>query len=710
MPNLLIEIGTEELPASVQDVLYDQLSARVTASLDARRIGHDEVRVEVTPRRIALWIGNLAARQKDQVLEISGPSVEKAYDAAGKPTPALEGFLRSRQAKLSEVEIRELPKGRFVFLKRTEKGKAVKTLIPEWLEELIRTFPFAKTMRWEPSGFRFPRPIRWLVVLFDKTLVPCRIAGVRSGTGSRGHRFLAARPFKITSADWALYRKTLKTHHVLLTLEERIKRIEKELREKYGQSQIDEELLRISAQLVEEPFLLKGNFSKTYLELPPEVLASCMKKNQKIFACYDRRGKLTGNFIAVLNGKRTGLPKIQADYENVLESRLKDAQFFYREDVREPLEKKVPLLQQIVYLGRLGTMLDKTNRLVQLADSLAGMMGRDDLREPLKRAAYLSKADLITHLVYEFPDLQGIAGREYAAESGEPAEVAEAVGGQYLPKNLAEDYQDLRKQVSVLGALLGIVDRLDHLAGAYADGKEPSGSQDPFALRRAGGSLVKLVRSYRFPLALGEAVQTAVRLYRDSGVRFRDAEMTEERIVEKLKEFIKDRMVFELKIKAGTRMAEIFEAVARTEFDNLADVLDRFEMLLRMQENEADKFLRAAKVVERTSNILKGAGGRVPEEIDPALLQEPLEKELYEVIQKKSNGIEDTLKQRDYARATALFGEAFYRPLDEFFSKIMVNVEDSRIRSNRQALMNRIFRLYAGRLADLSVLSRIDLE
>ncbi len=710
MPNLLIELGVEELPSPMLDVVYGELEAKGRTLLENYRLEFGKVEAQATPRRIVFFVENLAARQRDQVLEMTGPSQEKAYEADGKPSRALEGFLKGKNASLQDIVLKDTPRGRFVMIQSKESGRPVQQLIPELTQKLFAALNFPKAMRWEPSGFRFPRPIRWLVILLDSKPVSLQLADVRSGTISYGHRFLAPQPFKITNANWNAYRAALKKRHVVLSLEERENFIRKTLQRKFLQKQPDEELVHLTAQLVEEPALFRGSFSKTYLALPAEVLACCMKKNQKIFAAYDAKGKLSGHFIGVMNGKRKGLPKIQADFENVLESRLKDAEFFFREDTKEALEKKVPKLHQIIYLGKLGNMADKTKRLEDLTEKLCASMGRDDLKSDLRRAAHLAKADLLTHLVYEFPELQGIVGREYAREAKEKENVAEAIGTQYLPKNLADDYQDLRKQITAPGAILGIADRLDLLAGAYMDGHEPTGSQDPFALRRAGGSLVKLVRAYGFPLLLEKAIGHAIALYQASGVKFRDPAMNAKKLTDKIKNFLRERVIFEIKAKSGSRDAEILEAVMKAEFENLANVFERYETLTQLFEQEPENFLKAAKVVERTSNILKGSKGEISSAINPALFSEPLERELFSLLESKSGEIRETLQRRDYAKTTLLFGQSFYLPLDKFFKQIMVNVEDTKIKSNRQALMKQIHSLYADHLADLSVLSRIDLE
>ena len=700
MPNLLIEIGVEELPEAALNIIYSELGRRAVEIFKRERLAPAKLRVEATPRRVALFAEGLPARQPDAVEESAGPSVEKAYDPAGNPTPALQGFLKSKGVSLKESQVKETAKGKYIFVQKKLSGKPAQAVLPAALDEILKGLSFPKTMRWEKEGFRFPRPIRWVAALLDKKVLTWKFAGLKAGNKSSGHRFLSPKSFLIPGADWDLYHKALRKAHVVLSLEERKKQIEQVLGTRYHQKSFDKELVHTAANLVEEPYLLEGSFSKEYLALPTEVLASCMKKNQKIFACYDPRGKLISRFVAVLNGKRKSLSGIKAGYENVLDSRLKDARYFFEADTRESLEKKLPLLEQVTYLGKLGTMLDKTKRLEMLAENFTDMIGRRDLREDLKRAARLSKIDLMTRLVYEFPDLQGIVGGEYALVSGDKEPVAKAIATQYLPKSLSENYQDLSGQMVPLGAMFGILDRMDLLAGAFGTGLEPSGSQDHFALRRAGGGLVKIVRAFRFHFSLSEMIQTCGLLHsRVLTMPLMEAE-------KKLKKFFEERISFELQVKAGTRPYEILMAVFRSSSDDLADVYERFETLTAFYERDPEVFIKAAKVVERTGNMIKGV--KPSGEFHEELLSEVSEKKLLKILKDYSPEIQEFLKKKDYERATSRFGEIFYGPVHDFFEQVMVNIEDTAIRQARQILVSRVNRLYTERLADLSLLSRLD--
>jgi len=697
MPNLLIEIGVEELPVGALDVIYGELAAKTRQKLVDERIAFAEVKVEATPRRIALFVQGIAAMQPDRELEISGPSYEKCYGPDSRPTQVLAGFLKSKQAAEKDVEVRETPKGKFIFLKKKEKGKVVAALLPSLIQGLLASLSFPKLMRWESSGFRFPRPIRWLVVLMDAKKIPLALADMKSGNKSFGHRFLSPQSFTILKADWKAYVALLKKKHVYLPIETRESLVRGALKNRFGQKQSDEELEHMNAQLVEEPFFLAGTFSQEYLELPAEVLASCMKKNQKIFACYDTKGKMKNQFVAVMNGKRSGLSKIRSDYENVLDSRLKDARYFYEMDTRETFEKKKPKLAELVYLGKLGSVLDKTERLEKLAPEFAKAAGHSELAEDLKRVASLSKIDLVTHLVYEMPDLQGIVGREYALEAKEKNEVAVAIGTQYLPKNLTEDHEKVRRSMNLLGALFGIMDRLDLLVGAFGTKMEPTGSKDPFALRRAGGSVIKLIRAFRIHFSSSELIESMVKLYGNT-IHLDKA---------RLGLFIRDRIGFELGVKPGERTCEILAAInASKNTDDLADVFKRFEALTGMDQKI---LIKAAKVIQRTANMLKGYG-KTPGEPKAELLAEVEEKKLYELFCAREKDVLEPLEKGEYEKATRVFADLFSVPLNDFFGRVLVNAEDAVLRENRMALVAKVNRLYTARIADLSALSRIDEE
>jgi glycyl-tRNA synthetase beta chain len=706
--DFLLEVGVEELPLASLDVIYREMESKVRRSLESNYLTFENVLVEATPRRISLSIQGLLKNQPDREEEVKGPMIEKAYDKDQKPTKALEGFLRSKGVTLDDLIVKELPKGKAVYVVQEIKGQSVADILPEILEKILKELSFPKLMRWEASGFKFPRPVRWIVALVDDAVLEgFSLAGVQAGTTSYGHRFLAPEAFEIKSADWEEYVKALKNAEVILSLKEREEIIVSQLVHEFEQKEADEELVHLSAQLVEKPFFIKGDFKEEYLNLPSEVLATCMKKHQKIFAYYQSEGLLRNHFIAVLNGERNGLERIQFDYENVLESRLHDARYFYAEDLKTPLIDHLKALKELKYLGDLGSMYDKVMRLKQVAPSFAEQADKKECLEDFTRVIELAKSDLMTGLVYEFPEIQGIAGREYSLKNGENKTTAQAIGSQYLPKNLFEPYENLKASINEVGALYGVLDRFDLLVGAFAIGMEPTGSQDPYALRRAAGSIVKIVRAHDLHFSFAVTIQDLMDAYASVNLSQNKKAIAVDQVLARITSFFKDRMIFELKIQAGSIEAQLFEAVWQTSSDNLADVFERYFSLLKIQKENVEDMLQAGKIVERTSNILKSVKTEIGG-VDKSLLEAPEEKVLFDLVCQTEKDLHEKMESRDFENATRIFGETFFEPVNQFFDHVMVNVEDQKLRENRQALMKSINSLYTARFADLSMLSKLD--
>ena len=419
-----------------------------------------------------------------------------------------------------------------------------------------------------------------------------------------------------------------------------------------------------------------------------------MSKNQKIFACYNSAGKLTNQFLAVINGPRKKVAQIAKNYESVLTSRLEDAQFFFHEDQKTKLEAKVNKLKEMIFLGSLGSYLDKTKRVQNLVKILGQETGLpQDVVSRAERAAHLSKADLVTHLVYEFPELQGSAGAEYARLEKEPEEVAKAISGHYLPQNLAEDFKNLKQELNPEGALVAICDRTDLLVGAISLGVQLSGSQDPYALRRSAGGIVKIIRAHKFRFSLKNLINASCAQY-GKLISKSAAE-----IEKPLTLFLKDRLIFELQLKGGTKSYELLEAILASGMDNLVEVYDKFEQL--NNQLSSNSFIQACKVMERTGNILKGSKEKISDELNSSLFEDPFEKRLFEIYSQEENTIRSLVEEKKYQSVVNRYGDVFYKPVHEFFDKVLVNAEDSKIRSNRQALVKKINRL-CFYVADLS--------
>ncbi|MBI4549943.1 MAG: glycine--tRNA ligase subunit beta [Candidatus Omnitrophica bacterium] len=694
--NYLLEIGTEELPTDSLDLIEGAFGSALQEKLRGARVRFSRLSLYTTPRRVAVFIEGLAPKQDSEIVEWVGPSWERAFDAAGKPTEALAGFLRAKNLKETDITKKETPRGNYAVARRTVPGKRLEQVLPELVSAALRELAFPKTMRWDRHRTSFPRPIRWILSLLDRNVLAFSVGDVKAGRVTYGHRFMAPAKRSVPKADLKAYRAVLKKAHVLLDLAERKALIQKQFAAK-TRSVPDAELVHVTAQLTEEPFVVTGAFSADFLSLPQEILATTLKKNQKIFTVGDARGKLKPQFAAVMNGKRENLPRIIKDYRDVLEARLRDARFFYQEDTRERLEQKVDRLKDIVFLGKLGNMREKVERMVHLAGAFsqaAGLAPQD--AEDLRRAAFLSKADLLTQMVYEFPELQGVMGREYARASGEREPVAAAVAEHYLPRNLQQSYQSLFKEQSRLGSLLAILEKIDTLVGAFGIGLEPTGSQDPYALRRAGGGIVKIIRAFKHRFDLLDLIRESVRLY---GGRLAKDETA---VTRGLEAFFKERIAHELGVPAGSVEDPILKAVLKTSWSEIGGVIFRFEVLKHVHDKDPGSFEKARKVVERTHNILKAAG-KSAEAVRQELLIEPSERHLYELIGEKSADLRHLADEEKFDTLTQLYGKLFYDPLHEFFDKVLVNVEDATVRENRRALMRAVNRLYVDRVADLAL-------
>ena len=476
--DLLLEIGTEEVPAHVMPGVLAQLKERAEKAFQENRIAFASVRTLGTPRRMALLVKDLAEKQADVTSENRGPSVKIAFDADGKPTKAAQGFARGQHVAPEDL----VEKDGYVYAVVHETGKETAELLKTLLPELICALSFPNNMRWGSLEFKFIRPIRWLVALFDSEVIPFEVANVTSGRVSRGHRFLSQGDFSIAKADD--YEKDCEAQYIIVDPEKRKAMIRAQIeavaKENGGRAEITDDLLEEVLYLVEYPTALCGRFEEKYLQLPPEAVITPMRDHQRYFPVKDDAGKLLPLFITVRNGGKEYLETVQHGNERVLRARLADAQFFFDEDRKKSLEEHRDKLKTVVFQQGLGTMYEKTERLAQLADFIADEIGADEkAHKHARRAALLSKADLVTGMVTEFTELQGIMGREYAKLDGECEKVAIAIDEHYMPR-FAGDAQPQ----TTAGRIVSTADKIDTIVGTFHLGKIPTGSQDPFALRR----------------------------------------------------------------------------------------------------------------------------------------------------------------------------------------------------------------------------------
>ncbi|MBI3088097.1 MAG: glycine--tRNA ligase subunit beta [Candidatus Omnitrophica bacterium] len=686
--DLLFEIGTEELPAAYLDGAIAQLGEEAERLLRDSHLTFASVASFGTPRRLTLIVRGLGSLQRNPAEEIRGPSKQAAFNAQGRPTEALKGFLRGRGGTLSQVKTVSTGKGEYVYLVKSERHVPTAQVLPQLLAQLIGRVRCPKMMRWDESGVRFARPIRWLLACYGRTAV--RVAAGRL-IGGRATRVGGPRqPKPVAVSGVASYLAALKRAGVILDQGRRRARIDqlvKQAAKRQGgvpaPEVVSHGLLDEVTHLVERPVPLVGRFDKKYLVLPRELLLASMAKYQRVFALQTSAGKLLPAFVAILDGTPAKMAQVRRMYEHILNARLADSLLFWEQDhTRLPLAK-FGRLRDITFHERLGSMEDKTQRLDKLRRALAeAWQLTDQEQRDLERACLLAKYDLLSSVVREFPTLQGIVGKYYAIASKEPSAVAAAIGEQYLPAG-----DQLPK--TLVGSALALLDKYDTLSSYFAIGIEPTGDQDPFGLRRAAQGVVEVAWAVRKPLPIdrlggGPRIRAylAERLYTFAWPAPASAASPER--------------------SEGMPPRDLIDAVLSSPWDDLVDAMERIRHLRQLDGNQT--LLRAAKVVERTTNILKGASLK-QDRVDPSRFQEPLERELWQRYDAQKDRIGELIRGRAYAEATKAYGETFFEPLHEFFERVMVNVQDEALQQNRLALMNAIKVLYTDHVADLSKLA-----
>ena len=508
MSELLLEIGTEEIPASFLAPAVQQLSAKLEGGLKELGLPSAQVATLWTCRRLTAHVKGLASKQEDKVKEVQGPPADIAYDSEGKPTKVAQGFARSKGIPVDRLEVRELPRGRYCFARISIPGRPTIELLAELLPDLIRNLTFPKSMHWQGKSLYFARPIRYIAALFDREVVDCQLAGMRAGRTVRGHPFLGKQQVALPSADLTQYQKVLQDNFVIADPDQRKELIRKQAEkalEPLPSHLTDEELLEEVTALVEYPTVILGSFSKEHLDLPEPVLLEALRTEQRYFPVRDQGGKLLAKFLAVSDRGPSSAQVIRPGYERVLRAKLADARFFWDEDRKVHLEDKVEKLEGIVFHSELGTYHDKAARLEALAELLARAVDLpEELAVAARRAARLCKVDLVTLMVQEFPSLEGVIGREYALSDGESAEVAQAIAEHYQPRTLDDEVPG-----STPGAVLSLADKLDNLAGCFGLGLIPTGSQDPFGLRRDALGIIRIILEKGFELSLASVVAQA---------------------------------------------------------------------------------------------------------------------------------------------------------------------------------------------------------
>jgi len=675
--DLLLEIGMEEIPSRFVLGAVEQLAERMRGWLESSGLSHGALESYATPRRIAVLVKDLEERQQDRTEEVKGPSQKIAVDDAGNWTKAALGFARSQGVDPAELFLKDIGGVMYVHARKTTVGRETAEALPEALAQIVTSMSFPKNMRWGHHELRYVRPIRWICAMYGQDIVPMEIAGVRSGNRTFGHRFLGK---EVALESASAYVSALRRQFVFADMEQRKRLILDQLNELASSRNwrigIEEDLLEEVLFLVEYPTVLYGQFSPEFLEIPQEVLITSMREHQRYFPVFDEAGKLLPFFVTVRNGDTRSLDVVARGNEKVLRARLSDARFFYQEDQKLKIGDALEKLEKVVFHEELGTVGDKVRRIRANADRLADMIGVDgDTLAKTRRAADICKFDLVTQMVYEFPELQGIMGEDYARLAGEDPEVARAVFEHYQPRSASDSVP-----ASVIGAIVSIADKIDTIAGCFSIGLVPTGSQDPYALRRQAGGIVHMLLHHRFPVRLEELFNAAL----DALGAQRELKRSREDIVRDLYEF------FGLRVKhvlgEFARYDVVDACLARPKsIDRIPAVVRRAKALMERIGTESLK--ADVEAFNRVANLAAKADG---EEIDPGLFQEGAEKELY----KAAMTVGETIvrwSNEEGREAEILDAYSGLRdPINRFFEEVMVMVEDSRVRANRLALLRKV--------------------
>jgi glycyl-tRNA synthetase beta chain len=682
---LLFEIGTEEIPAGFLSKAVVDMEEIIRKSLTEKRIAFDGIRCLATPRRLVLTIADLAQKQDDQTVEKMGPAKRAAFDENGQPTKAALGFARGQEVEVSELETITTDKGEYLGVRKTITGQPTAGLLPEILTSFMLSIPFRKSMRWGARSLRFARPVHWLVALYGGKVVPFKIEDIESGNTSRGHRFMS--PVSFTVNGFSDYLEKARENFVIVDPEERKKLIleeaQKEAQAAGGRLFYDEELLEAISFIVEYPVVVRGGFDGEYLTLPQEVLTTTMISHQKYFPVVDDKGKLLPFFIAVSNTKARDLSVVAAGNERVLRARLADASFFFEEDRKVSLEERVESLKKVVFHTQLGTSHKKVMRFRRLAVKIAAALKvRPAVKKNVDRAALLAKADLESLMVGEFAELQGIMGREYALLAGEDPACANAIYEHYLPVVAGG-----RLPASDEGAIVGIADKMDTIAGFFGVGLPPTGTADPYALRRQSLGIINIILSKQYALSLNFLIDESLTLLKDTLKK--PASDAKKDVLD----FFRGRLQHQL-ISQGYAYDTV-EAVLSADMDDLLVVIEKIKALEDFRKNP--EFEPVSVAFKRVDNILKDfKGGRA----DVNLLAHDAEIQLFSALDDIKTRVEKNIAEKDFIGA--LNKLAALRPaVDAFFDHVMVMDKDEQIRLNRLSLLSEISCLFH-KIADFS--------
>jgi glycyl-tRNA synthetase beta chain len=673
---IFLEIGTEEIPAGFLPKAMADLERMIRKELDAARLEFGAIRTFATPRRLALSVADVATEQPTLRTEAMGPATRIAFDAEGQPTKAAIGFARGQGVDVTALKTVTTDKGEYLFIEKEEPGRPTAELLTEILPRLVAGLTFKKSMRWENQDIRFARPMHWIVALYGGDVVPFRHGNLTSGNRSRGHRFMAPDEFAVTGvADWL---EGCRQHYVTADQDERKATIRDQVaataQAAGGQAGIDEELLEEVTYLVEDPTPLCGTFEEKYLQLPPELLVTSMREHQRYFTVEDAKGRLLNKFITISNTRPEDEQVVIKGNEKVIRARLSDAIFFWEEDQKVKLESNLASLKQVIYQAQLGTSYEKVERFTAIAKSLAERFEPEAVALT-ERAAWLAKCDLESKMVYEFPELQGIMGREYARLEGEDPRVATAIFEHYLPTEAGGTLPS-----DNVGAFISIADKIDTICGCFGVGLIPTGSADPYALRRSAIGILNIILEQGYRIGIPDLVGQSLALLAPKLTRPLD-EVRADVIA-----FIRLRLANML---TGRDYAtDVVDAVLSARFDDPNDALARVQALSKLKG--AEDFEPLAVAFKRVGNIIKGG---VDQEVKSELFEDDSERRLAEAVAMARQTVTDQVAQGHYTTALQTIA-ALREPVDNFFDDVMVMAKDERIKANRLALLTQVAALF----------------
>lgn len=682
--DLLIEIGTEELPPKALQRLSLAFTEGVRKGLEQAGLGFGELHSYAAPRRLAIWIEQLAAAQTNREQVRRGPALTAAFDAEGNPTPGAQGFAKSCGVTVDQLEKLETDKGAWLVSRMLERGRASADLIPDIVSQSLQQLPIPKRMRWGSGDAEFVRPVHWVVLLFGAEIIETTILSVQSGRETRGHRF--HHPETIYLGAPAAYAPLLETEgHVMADFAARREAIRGQVIEAGvaagGKALINDDLLDEVTALVEWPSAITGSFETRFLEVPAEALISTMQDHQKYFPVVDAQGKLLPHFITIANIVSRDPAQVKAGNERVVRPRLADAAFFWDQDRKQRLEDRLERLGTMVFQSKLGTLLDKQRRVARLAQNIAVQIGAQP--QQAARAALLAKCDLLAQMVFEFPELQGVMGRYYALQHGEPVEVAQALDEQYWPRFAGDRLPESR-----IGQVLAIADRLDTLVGIFAIGQLPSGDKDPFALRRAALGVLRILIECGLDLDLVQLLTTAAGNFAPPLKAPAAVDAVFDFMMERLRAYYAD---------AGIA-PDVFDAVSALRPTRPLDFQARLHAVTEFRSLVEATSLAAAN--KRISNLLRKTGEGIPATVDTTKLVDAAEQALVESLEQLQGRVAAQFDQGDYTAGLKALA-ALRVPVDRFFDSVMVMAEDPALRTNRLALLQQLQALFL-RVADLS--------